>query len=114
MQTWSLTATIFPHSGQRRRCSSRSLRMKSAAKIPIPGRAKPTKNQIQNEPPFSFPIAAVAKPKMMAITTKSTYKTRIAQTIATMASTTQRSHQYLLRDCPPPLAASLTGASWDT
>ena len=72
MQTWSLTATSLPHSGQRRRGSSRSLRMNSAAMIPMPGSANPTRNQIKKELPLNLPIAPVARPNTKAIATKST------------------------------------------
>ena len=58
----------------------------------MPGNASPMRNQIQKELPLIAPIAPVARPKTTAMTMNSKalghYKTRIAQTTPTMASTT--------------------------
>src|SRR5918999_2067605 len=71
MQTWLWSGTTLLHSGQRRSGSSRSLRWRMAASVPIRGSTRPTRNQIQNELPLSLPITAADRPQKKASTTNS-------------------------------------------
>ena len=71
MHTWLCSGMTLLHSGQRRCGSSRPLRYRTAARVPINGRTVPTRNQIQNELPLSLPITPAERPQKNASTTNS-------------------------------------------